>query len=131
MRVHWRPQVDWDKGKALLHLLEALELAGKQDVVALYLGDDHTDEDAFKALKEQRAGLGILVSSKMKATDAVFTVKDPSEVQQFLTQLVEYGRSAGNGWHARGSCKGWSPAAQPQQGAPAAAAAAAGCAQQQ
>lgn len=100
-------------------------------MVALYLGDDHTDEDAFRALKEQQAGLGILVSSKAKPTDAVFTVRDPAEVQQFLSQLVEYGRSAGNGWHARGSCKGWAPAAQPQAGAPRAAGAAADATQQQ
>jgi trehalose 6-phosphate phosphatase len=108
--------VDWDKGRALMHLLGALGLAGQPDVVALYLGDDHTDEDAFKALKAQRAGLGILVSSKAKATDAVFTVRDPGEVQQLLARLVEYGASGGNGWRARGSCKGWAPGGGPAGG---------------
>lgn len=43
-----RPKVDWDKGKALLHLVEALGLDGEGDVLPLYIGDDRTDEDAFR-----------------------------------------------------------------------------------
>ena len=41
-------QVDWDKGTALAHLLELLGLADPQQVFCLYIGDDRTDEDAFK-----------------------------------------------------------------------------------
>jgi trehalose 6-phosphate phosphatase len=41
-----QPKLGWDKGKAVLHLLEALRLDG-DDVVPLYLADDITDEDAF------------------------------------------------------------------------------------
>ncbi|HEX2299012.1 MAG TPA: trehalose-phosphatase, partial [Pseudonocardiaceae bacterium] len=41
-----QPKIDWDKGKAVLHLLHALDLDG-EDVAAVYLGDDITDEDAF------------------------------------------------------------------------------------
>ena len=44
-----QPKVDWDKGKAVLYLLEALGLDG-DDVMPLYLGDDITDEHAFEAL---------------------------------------------------------------------------------
>ncbi len=55
------PCVDWDKGKAVLWLLENLGLEhGK--VRPIYIGDDRTDEDAFRAL-EQR-GVGILVSEE-------------------------------------------------------------------
>lgn len=43
-----RPQVDWDKGTALAHLLETLGLADPARVFCLYIGDDRTDEDAFK-----------------------------------------------------------------------------------
>ena len=49
-----QPKLDWDKGKAVLHLLAALEL-DRDDVVPLYLGDDITDEDAFGALERPRA----------------------------------------------------------------------------
>ncbi len=51
----WR-QVEWHKGTALVHLVEALGLAGQPDVVAIYIGDDHTDEDAFRTLEETRQG---------------------------------------------------------------------------
>ena len=55
-----QPKLDWDKGKAVLYLLKALDL-DRNDVVPVYLGDDITDEDAFRALTGK--GLGILVES--------------------------------------------------------------------
>ena len=39
-----RPDIDWDKGKALSWLLEKLDL-DRRDVVPLYLGDNLTDEE--------------------------------------------------------------------------------------
>lgn len=38
----------WDKGKAVEFLLESLGLSNCDDVVPIYVGDDRTDEDAFK-----------------------------------------------------------------------------------
>lgn len=110
-----RPQVDWDKGRALTHLLEVLGLKSHLDVVSLYIGDDKTDEDAFRVLQQGGNGVGILVSTKVKQTSAAYTVRDPQEVQAFLWQLCEYGRSESNGWlNYRGSCNGWTPAHQYQ-----------------
>ncbi|MQL91465.1 hypothetical protein Taro_024090 [Colocasia esculenta] len=43
-----RPTIKWDKGKALEFLLESLGLANCNDVLPVYIGDDRTDEDAFK-----------------------------------------------------------------------------------
>ena len=54
-----QPNLDWDKGKAVMHLLAALGLDG-DDVVPLYVGDDITDEDAFATLAGR--GIGILVA---------------------------------------------------------------------
>lgn len=45
-----RPQVDWDKGTALAHLLEMLGLADPSQVYCIYIGDDRTDEDAFQGV---------------------------------------------------------------------------------
>ncbi|KAK8649125.1 hypothetical protein V6N13_129860 [Hibiscus sabdariffa] len=43
-----RPTIKWDKGRALEFLLEALGYANSDDVLPIYIGDDRTDEDAFK-----------------------------------------------------------------------------------
>lgn len=46
-----RPTIKWDKGKALEFLLESLGYASSNDVFPVYIGDDRTDEDAFKVLR--------------------------------------------------------------------------------
>lgn len=81
-----QPNIDWDKGKAVDWLLEKLGLAG-DDVVPMYVGDDVTDEDAFRAL----AGRGITVSVQEteKPTAAGYRVHDPEEVKQFLDRLAD------------------------------------------
>jgi len=79
------PDIDWDKGKAVLWLLETLGLE-RANVRPIYIGDDRTDEDAFCAL-EQR-GVGILVSEEPKATAASYSLRDPSEVERFLRELL-------------------------------------------
>lgn len=69
--------MDWDKGRALLHLLGALGLDTDAGVLPIYIGDDRTDEDAFAALRSRSdGGTGILVSSKVlySALDA-FSLK--------------------------------------------------------
>ncbi|XP_077251505.1 putative trehalose-phosphate phosphatase J isoform X2 [Tasmannia lanceolata] len=45
-----RPIIKWDKGKALEFLLESLGLANCNDALPVYIGDDRTDEDAFKVM---------------------------------------------------------------------------------
>jgi alpha,alpha-trehalase len=79
------PNVDWDKGKAVLWLLETLGLE-RPNACPIYIGDDRTDEDAFHAL-EQR-GVGILVSEEPRPTAASYSLRDPSEVERFLRKLV-------------------------------------------
>ena len=61
-------QVEWDKGCALAHLLGALGLDAAPDVLPIYIGDDRTDEDAFRLLATRPAGFGILVSTRVRAT---------------------------------------------------------------
>jgi alpha,alpha-trehalase len=80
-----QPKIEWHKGKALLWLLDQLEL-DNADVVPFYLGDDVTDEDAFKALKHK--GIGVVVMDEPRPTDAQYRLNNPDEVEQFLTRLV-------------------------------------------
>jgi trehalose 6-phosphate phosphatase len=78
--------VDWDKGKALLWLLEALRL-DPAAALPLYLGDDLTDEDAFRAVAE--TGIGILVADEPRPTAATYSLRDPEEVRRFLERLAD------------------------------------------
>lgn len=43
-----RPNVKWDKGHALMYLLNTLGFESFNDVLPMYIGDDRTDEDAFE-----------------------------------------------------------------------------------
>lgn len=86
-----QPNLDWDKGKAVLYLLEALEL-DREDVLALYVGDDITDEDAFRALAGR--GVGILVADPAdpevagRTTAAEYLLRDTEEVESLLDALA-------------------------------------------
>jgi len=86
-----QPAIDWDKGKAVLHLLDVLGLDG-DDVVPLYLGDDVTDEHAFEALASR--GVGIFVGDPAdpelggRGTAAAFALRSPEEVERFLRRLA-------------------------------------------
>jgi len=82
-----RPNVAWNKGKALLFLMERLDLAHSADTLPVYIGDDRTDEDAFQVLRESGKGISILVSRKPRETCAQYTLRDPSEVLVFLRHL--------------------------------------------
>ena len=80
-----QPDIDWHKGKALLTLLKALKL-DRDDVLPIYIGDDVTDEDAFRAL--QGRGIGIVVWSEPYETAASYSLKNPDEVRDFLLKIV-------------------------------------------
>jgi trehalose-phosphatase len=86
------PNVAWDKGKALLYLLSVLKLDDRAqgEVLPIFVGDDLTDETAFRALR--RRGLGILVedagSERQRGTLARYSLRDPDEVRLFLERLV-------------------------------------------
>ncbi|KAL0325028.1 UNVERIFIED_CONTAM: putative trehalose-phosphate phosphatase D [Sesamum radiatum] len=85
-----RPTIKWDKGNAVEFLLEALGYAESNDILPIYIGDDRTDEDAFRVLRERGQGLGILVSKTPKETNASYSLQEPSEVMKFLQRLVEW-----------------------------------------
>lgn len=89
-----RPIIKWDKGKALEFLLQSLGYANSNDVFPVYIGDDRTDEDAFKVLRERGQGFGILVTQTPKDTHASYSLQDPSEVMVFLRRLVDWRKMA-------------------------------------
>ncbi|XLT39530.1 hypothetical protein HN873_070822, partial [Arachis hypogaea] len=53
--------------------------ANYSDVFPVYIGDDRTDEDAFKKLGDRGHGLGILVSKFPEDTNASYSLQEPNE----------------------------------------------------
>ena len=85
-----RPAVDWHKGKAVEWLLEEIQQDYRdKDIIPVYIGDDVTDEDAFRALKPL-GGIGVYVGDQPMASDteATFYVEDPFQVKEFLHLFV-------------------------------------------
>ncbi|XP_066370551.1 probable trehalose-phosphate phosphatase 4 [Miscanthus floridulus] len=85
-----RPSIMWDKGKAVEFLLKSLGFDDRTNVLPVYIGDDRTDEDAFKVLRERGQGIGILVSKCPRKTDASYSLQDPTEVMEFLVRLGQW-----------------------------------------
>jgi trehalose 6-phosphate phosphatase len=80
-----RPDIDWDKGRALWALFERAGLQ-RGRVLAVFIGDDLTDEDAFAAVDSE--GVGIIVADDARATAARYRLRDPGEVCGFLEELA-------------------------------------------
>lgn len=80
-----KPAIEWHKGKAVELIKAQIEVNGEEDAV-IYLGDDLTDEDAFRSIKQ---GAGILVGSHGEPTAANYRLKDVGEVRQFLQKIKE------------------------------------------
>lgn len=88
MVLEVRPRVDWDKGKAVLFLLE--QIRPPEGAPVLYLGDDTTDEDAFRALSERPGGgEGVLVAESPPAGSAAASrLRSPEEVGLLFAALA-------------------------------------------
>lgn len=83
-----QPDLDWNKGRAVERLLEDLD----PRTYPIYLGDDITDEDGFRAVAGQ--GAGILVRSAERAdqpTAATLGLDGVPEVETFLRSLARPG----------------------------------------
>ncbi len=73
-----------DKGEAVRMLLD--ETCGEGPGPIAYLGDDLTDEAAFRAIKGR--GLGILARRQGRATDADVWLRPPEELSDFLERWL-------------------------------------------
>ena len=81
-----RPAIDWDKGKAVRWLVEAAGL-DPATALAVFIGDDVTDEDGFAEVRSR--GIGIVVGTEARTTAAHDRLDDPTAVREFLEQLTE------------------------------------------
>ena len=79
------PRIDWNKGKAVRWIMEALGFNFNEANV-IYIGDDTTDEDAFRIVRAR--GTGILVSDKPRKSTADFRISSPFEVKKLFDYLL-------------------------------------------
>ncbi len=77
-----RPPVNWNKGSVAKSLLAIQkDFLESKSIIPIYIGDDLTDEDAFKELRKK--GITIFVG-KPGASLAKYYLKNTSEVIKFL-----------------------------------------------
>ena len=82
-----RPNVVWDKGSAVRWILGYLsDHLWEERHYPIYMGDDETDEDAFRELKGW--GLTVLVSARKRESEAAYFIKGVEETYQFLGFLA-------------------------------------------
>lgn len=81
------PAIPWDKGRVISLLAED----APRGWIAAYLGDDTTDETAFRALGDD--GISVFVGDEAE-TAARYRVPDPDGVARFLEWLASEGVAA-------------------------------------
>jgi len=75
-----RPAVKWNKGEIVKWILKK-----NKKCLPICIGDDITDEDAFRAIGKK--GISILVSRKRRKSFARYWLKSPKEVIKLLKSL--------------------------------------------
>jgi trehalose 6-phosphate phosphatase len=96
LQTHWgrkvleiRPPIKFDKGAGITKFLDGLEV----DTV-LYIGDDVTDVDAFRGLRESVTGSAVCVAVGSEEApeellqDADVVVDGPAGVRELLDELL-------------------------------------------
>ncbi len=84
-----RPPVDWHKGKAVEIIIKEIKASFKcEQLVTIYLGDDTTDEDAFRIIHRPE-GWSIFIGEENPSSNADYFLNSTSEVNTFLSRLLE------------------------------------------
>ncbi|ODR19315.1 trehalose-phosphatase, partial [Mycobacterium gordonae] len=91
--VELRPNVSWDKGKALHWILEHLateQNSSSTTTLPIFIGDDISDEDGFDAIRFDGVGIAVRhLEGGDRPSAATFSLESPSAVTQFLQRLAD------------------------------------------
>ncbi|MCQ9207447.1 MAG: trehalose-phosphatase [Omnitrophica bacterium] len=77
--IELRPNISWNKGSIVKYILKKRKI---KKSLPIYIGDDITDEDAFRALGKK--GISILVARNGRRTAARYKLDSPGAVARFL-----------------------------------------------
>ena len=91
MVLEIRPKVDFHKGEAVKEILKTFASPG---LLPIYLGDDQTDEDAFRVLESSRVSRFTSVQVALPRTQNFFS-KISDEVQRVSFPVSRKVRGAG------------------------------------
>jgi len=84
--VEYLPNISGHKGEATNWITASVELKFSRRAWVAYIGDDITDEDAFRAIE---CGIGVLVG--LRPTSATYKLNGIIDVDRFLRWLVAEG----------------------------------------
>lgn len=79
-----RPNLDWNKGMAVDWIIKNFDPEGK--LLPIYLGDDKTDEDAFRTLRGR--GITVMVGKCCQRSNAEFYLRGVQEVKILLRNFA-------------------------------------------
>ena len=84
----------WDKGSATTYLLRCARLIDSENVAAIAIGDDVSDEPMFRAILDAGCGAAIAVHVGEKppawSTLATHTVNDHTAVEELLAHILAH-----------------------------------------
>ncbi len=84
-----RPPINWHKGKAVEIIMKETKVSLKcKQLSTIYLGDNTTDEDAFRIIHRPK-GWSIFVGEENPSSNADYFLNSTSEVKTFLSRLFE------------------------------------------
>ncbi|KAK7300836.1 hypothetical protein RJT34_11687 [Clitoria ternatea] len=80
--VEIRPSIKWNKGNVLEYFPDTLGLSSCSDIFPVYIGDDRTDEDAFKVLLDSLR-MGSIISFLFREAITDVEYKGRTKTQYF------------------------------------------------
>jgi len=82
--IEIRPSINWNKGKAILKILALLQHRKNKNSI-ICIGDDKTDEDAFRALRNK--AITVHIGSNLN-TQAHYYLHNTKQVKTFLETIL-------------------------------------------
>jgi trehalose 6-phosphate phosphatase len=78
--------VAFHKGDATIWIQTDVELRAATRCFLVFVGDDITDEDAFRAIRTRNSGIGVLVGSRPSA--ATHQLSSTDEVEELIAWVA-------------------------------------------